>query len=325
MKTLKQRIIAIAALTCVAMSAFTSCSDKSSSSKHAAADVGSDKDIEIVTNEDGYMVAAPFQVITPEDGKVNLNGIDINAPDPTRAATTEKSDKTTTKVITLANGEEATEIVTELDENNQPVTEYVTVTDASGQVVTEAGGQPVTEAVVVTKAVPATETVVVSDSDATEAETKPADYQSKTETKYIFWMNIDKDIDFDFEGQFVKLTFQVKADAPNGEYPITIDPDISTVAGKSLNREINVLNGCVNVGGTATPQNITSDGISVYADNVSAKPGDTVDLYFNIKNNPGVAAVMMWFSYDANALECKKVVATGDFADIAIPQVGSQK
>ena len=80
MKTLKQRLIAIAALTCVAMTSFVSCADtsSSSSSSNTAADVASDGDIEIVTNDEGLMIAAPFQVITPEDGKVSFNDIDFN-------------------------------------------------------------------------------------------------------------------------------------------------------------------------------------------------------------------------------------------------------
>ena len=323
MKTLKQRLIAIAALTCVAMTSFVSCADtsSSSSSSNTAADVASDGDIEIVTNDEGLMIAAPFQVITPEDGKVSFNGIDFNAPDPTRASTTEAASETTgstaSAVVTDANGQPATEFVEVTDSNNQPVTEMVKVTDASGQVVTEADGKEVTSAVAVTQAVPVTEAATQGGNQATDA---------SQGSKYIFWIDIGKDVDFKFNGQFVKITFKVKDGTPDGEYPITIDPDISTVDGKSLNRQLNVLNGTIKVGGTIDPQEIKSDGITVYADNISAKAGDTIDYYINIKNNPGAAALMMWFSYDANALELQKVKACGEFADIAnAPEVGGSK
>ena len=345
MKTLKQRLIAIAALTCVAMTSFVSCADtsSSSSSSNTAADVASDGDIEIVTNDEGLMIAAPFQVITPEDGKVSFNDIDFNAPDPTRASTTEAASETTgstaSAVVTDANGQPATEFVEVTDSNNQPVTEMVKVTDASGQVVTEADGKEVTSAVAVTQAVPVTEAATQGGnqatdasqgnseaSEATQAQSSDSNYQSKTESKYIFWIDIGKDVDFKFNGQFVKITFKVKDGTPDGEYPITIDPDISTVDGKSLNRQLNVLNGTIKVGGTIDPQDIKSDGITVYADNISAKAGDTIDYYINIKNNPGAAALMMWFSYDANALELQKVKACGEFADIAnAPEVGGSK
>lgn len=331
MKTLKQRLIAIAALTCVAMTSFVGCADSSSSSKKVnTADVGSDDDIEIVTNGDGNMIAAPFQVITPEDGKVSFNGMDFNAPDPTRAAVTEAASQqsTATVIVTDASGQPATEVVNVTEADGQPATEIVKVTNSSGEIVTEADGKEATSSVVVTKVVPVTEAVTSgsesgsSASEATQGET--SNYESKTDSKYIFWFDINKDIDYKFEGQFVKITFKVKDGIPDGEYPITIDPDISTVHGESLNRKLNILNGSVKIGGTAEPQNVTSDGVTVYADNVSAKPGDTIDYYINIKNNPGAAALMMWFSYDSNALECQKVKACGDFADIAnAPEVGT--
>ena len=65
----------------------------------------------------------------------------------------------------------------------------------------------------------------------------------------------------------------------------------------------------------------------IYADNVSAKPGDTIDYYVNINKNPGMAAFMIWFSYDSNAMECLGVEACGKFEEISSrtsPQVGTK-
>lgn len=301
MKTIKQRIIAVAAFACVAASALTGCSDSSSSKKKEAL---SDDTIEIITNASGDWVASPFQVITPdESGKVNVNGVDINAPDPV------KEESSDTAVVTDSNGEPATEVVTVTDANGEPVTQVNTSVDKDGKEVTEIAN--VTEIVNVTEA-------------ATAAE-KPADYQSKTAQKYIFWLDIEKDIDYNFDGQFVKMTFKVKDNAPDGDYAVTIDPDVSSVAGVSLNKSIKKFNGTVRVGGDIEAADVSGvDGPAIYADKVSAKQGDTIDYYINIKNNPGCAAMMIWFSYDENALECiGSPKPYGEFAEVAASRATS--
>lgn len=310
MKNLRKRLIAIAALTCIAMTSFTcvGCSDsKSSGSSENAADVDlDDSPIELVTNENGAMVAAPFQVVRPdENGKINFNGVDINAPDPTQATTKKK-----TPVVY--------EVVTEAD--GQPKTEFVPVTDLNHQNVTDASGQVVTEAVTVTQA------VTQATSEAVSADDSGA-YKSDTESMYIFWIDIEKDINYEFEGQFLKASFKIKDDAPEQDYPVSISPDLSTVGGKSLNKDVKVYNGTIRVGGDIDKKSIPSDQFVIYADNVSAKPGDTIDYYVNINKNPGMAAFMIWFSYDSNAMECLGVEACGKFEEISSrtsPQVGTK-
>ena len=285
MKNFKQRLIAAAAFACVAAVSFTGCSSSSSSKTKETL---KDDTIEIITNASGDWVASPFQVISPDDGSVSLpNGIDINAPDPVK------------------NNESGTETVVVTDKKGEPVTEYVTVTDAKGEKATEDGGKEVTQAVTVTEKVTGVE--------------KPADYQSKTASKYIFWLDIEKDIDYNFDGQFIKMSFKVKDDAPDGDYNVTIDPDISTVGGVSLNKSIKKFNGTIRVGGDIEAADVSDvDGTAIYADKVSAKQGDTIDYYINIKDNPGCAAMMIWFSYDENALECvESPKPYGQFAEVA--------
>ena len=78
-----------------------------------------------------------------------------------------------------------------------------------------------------------------------------------------------------------------------------------------------MLNGTIKVGGTIDPQDIKSDGITVYADNISAKAGDTIDYYLNLKNNPGLAAILVWFYYDKNAMEVLSVEPAGEFLEVS--------
>lgn len=44
-----------------------------------------------------------------------------------------------------------------------------------------------------------------------------------------------------------------------------------------------------------------------------------------MKNNPGLAAVLMWFYYDSNAIEIEDVTAAGEFETFARPQTGEKK
>ncbi len=282
MNNLKKRIIALAAFMCVAVASFASCSSSKSSTDKA--DVAGDDVIAINTDANGNMVAAPLQDGSPESGILSIP--EINAPDPVKPA------------------EPETEYVPATDANGQAVTEYVPATDANGQAVTEAGGQVVTTALQVTQAV-----TVASTED---------DYVDDTQMRYIFWLDIEKDIDYKFEGKFVKVSFKVKDNAAERVYPITIDPDLSTVGGKSLNRSVKVVNGAIGVGKQVEAQDVSNiDGPVIYADKVNANKGDTIDFYISFDKNPGVAAIMTWVTYDANAFEWLGIKPCGEFEPIA--------
>ena len=285
MKDITRKLISLAAVCCVAVSA-VGCGKSSKSSE-----VEDDNSIEFYTNSDGNYVAAPFQVVRPDGGKVNFGGQDVYAPDPTKGT----------------DNEPATEVVAVTNANKEPVTEVVTVTEAGGQPVTTDGGAVVTQAVPVTTVVTKNPTI--------------DNYVSNTDMMYLFWMDLDDDVNYKFEGNFAKVTFRIRDNVPERDYPVTVSPDLSTIAGVSLNKSTLVKNGIIRVGGDIEPQDISDeDGLVVYAENKSAKPGETIDYYVGIKNNPGLAAVIIWFSYDANAMEYieDSAVPAGEFADIAV-------
>ena len=79
-----------------------------------------------------------------------------------------------------------------------------------------------------------------------------------------------------------------------------------------------MLQGTIRVGGNIDAQDVSGEnGFVAYGDNVSAKPGDTVDYYINLKNNPGLAGMLVWVYYDANAMDIKSIAPSGDFAGFA--------
>lgn len=300
MKKFANRIIAAAAVSCLALTSFVGCSNNNNSdsndsngeSNKTAVDNMAEHGIEVVTNESGNMVQIPFVNVEPDkNGKVSIApGMDVNAPDS----------------VMDPDAEPSTSYVAVVDDKGQPVTEYVPITEANGEQATEAGGKLLTTAIPVT-------TVVTSPAGNNDA----SDYVSNTKSMYSLWIDITDNVDYVFNDQFIKLTFKVKEDAPAKDYTIAIEPDLSNRKGQSQQYNATVLNGTIRVGSDIEPQDVSSyNNLVVYADNMSANPGDTIDYYINMKNNPGLVAVMLWFSYDSNALEFVRCQPAGEFANI---------
>ncbi|MBR2282919.1 MAG: hypothetical protein IJ874_00650 [Ruminococcus sp.] len=330
MKNLTRRITAAAVLLCIASSSVTGCSvvnrHKSSSSSSA--------------DESSAVLGYDFEWVVPEDDDTDVDPA-LNDPDPvadssesavtTKAGSSTSYEVATTAVkVTDASGNTVTtaQVVTQAD--GQPKTETQTVTDASGAAVTDAQGVKVTEVVTVTTIVEQTEIVNVTDNSGQNVtqpvsgsgsgtQTTPAaEYTPKNKGRYAMWLDISKDANFLFEGQFLKVTFKVKDDIPDGDYTIRVAPDLSDVTGTTIYPS-KVINGTLRVNnGDIDPVDVSSEtGMVIYGDNIACKQGDTVDFYINIKNNTGLVAFMVWVYYDANAVDILSNGTAGDFAEIA--------
>ncbi len=306
MSDISKKIIAVAAVACMAFSTVTSCSDKNagkgdSSSKSSSSEDADvfDNSIDSVKNEDDNIVAMPFQTgKSGEGGFTAPDAEDLEADDPVSGNSTADP-----------NAESSTEVEVVTDSQGEPVTEIVTVTDASGETVTDAAGEPATETVTVTKA--------SSGSSEKTTSVSAEDYVSSTDSMYCLWMDISKDENFVFNDEFIKITFKLKEDIPDRDYPVRFSPDLSSIAGVSIHPD-KVYQGTIRVGGDIEAQDVSSEtGFVAYGDNISANQGDTVDYYINFKNNPGLAAFLVWFYYDSNAMEVVKVSSAGEFAEIS--------
>lgn len=295
MKNFKKRLIALVSLTCVAFSAFTGCSEnensessKSSNSQSSNSEVSEEP-----------MTAMPFQWGSESDN-ITIDGVDINEDDPVKA---DRVDTTTSDDDSDADSEEtATGYVA-----GEPVTEIVTVTEANGEVATEADGQVVTEVKTITNATPEPTT-----ADAT------TEYISNTKGMYAMWIDISKNEDFVFDGSVIKVTFKVKDTAPDGVYNISINPDLSSIEGVTINPDT-IVNGSITVGdgSVAAADTSSMNGFAVYGDNVSAKQGDTIEFSINMKENPGLAAFCIWYYYDSNAFEIIDCTPDGEFSEVS--------
>ncbi len=291
----RKKAIALASVLCVAFSSLVSCLDKNSgktdnkndgSSATAAQTAGdsvqqttSDLEIDQIKNADGAVVGTPFQSGSLEDFAETGMPMkdDLDAADPT---------------------------------SKEPATEIVEVTEANGEKATDADGQTVTE--VVTKAPSAD------------------DYVSKTDKRYCLWIDISPDPDtekeykgvpitadgYAFNDQIIKVTFKIKENIPEKSYAVRFNPDFSSLRGVS--QKPKVIQGEIRVGSEIAAQDVSGEqGFVAYGDNISAKAGETVDYYINLKNNPGLAAMLLWVYYDSNAMEVQSITAAGDYAKIA--------
>lgn len=312
MNNFKKRLIALVALTCVALSAFAGCADKESDGDTSSKK--SDKSESSEVSEE-IMTAMPFQWGSGEDNGITIDGVDINEEDPVKA---DHVDPTKSSDTSSANNE--TENTTAYIAG-EPVTEIVAVTEANGEAVTEANGEPVTEVKTITNSTPEPTNGNNADTpnnDATSAENTTAEYVSNTKGMYAMWIDISKNENFVFNDSVIKITFKVKDTAPDGVYDISINPDLSSIAGMTVTPDT-IVNGSIKVGdGTSDVVDpSTMNGFAVYGDHVSAKQGDTIEFSINMKENPGLAALCIWYYYDSNALEVVDCVPDGEFAEVS--------
>jgi hypothetical protein len=293
MKDITKKIIAVLSVVCVAASCLAGCGSKGKSSetseeapKQYPLEIGSAQDANAITED--------------------KNKPDLNAEDPTQAS---------------GSVEDTTEIQDVTDAQGQPVTESVTVTDASGKTVTDAAGQPVTEMVKVTTIVKKSgggTSGGTSGSNNTTTQSGDSSYTTQQDGRYAMWLDISKDENFFFEGDFLHVKFKIKDNTPDGDYKIKISPDLSDVAGKAVYPS-KVMEGTIRVNnGTIQPADVSNEtGMVFYGDNVACKQGDTIDYYINVKNNSGLVAFVIWFYFDSNAMDFISAEASGEFEEIA--------
>ena len=159
----------------------------------------------------------------------------------------------------------------------------------------------------------------------TEETTSDDGYAGSMDSRYCLWIDIAENKDYVFNDDFIEVCFKLKDNIPEKDYPVRFITDFSTVNGNSLVPD-KVIQGNIRVGGSIEAQDVSSEtGFVAYGDNVSAKPGDEVRYRINLKNNPGMAAMLVWVYYDSNAMEVEKITPSGEFAELADNVVTGEK
>ena len=300
MKNMKNKIIALSVLTAFATAAFSGCADESSSS--------------LTSEEKDGLIKNKLTFSYDSD---STSSDDLDAADPTGAANSSSSDEL--QNIDNSNSESATQYVDVTDSNGAKVTTQVAVTDAAGKQVTDSAGKTVTTVVNVTKAVTASKS---NNSNKTQTTTSSGSSNSNYSANMVnfnaYWLDISKEKDFTFDGDFIEVEMKINENTPAGKYPINItNPQFSNFAATGAIYPATV-NGYIYVSQDPEQQDTTDNGkFTVIAQNVSGKPGDTVHLKFKMLNNPGLCAMNFNFEYDKNAVTIQNAYAAGDFVNIS--------
>lgn len=290
MTNFRKKAIALAAVACVAVTSAASCSKKQASSTNNGTSAGSNSSGQAASNN-----MPTLENIENASGAVVVTPFQTGSP-----ADIANLGLTAPNGIDLDSDDPQTKTTT------QAATEVVEVTQANGEKVTDANGAVVTEIV--------TKTTEASD-----------EYTSKTDSRYCMWLDISKDSDYVFNGDFIEVVFKLKDNIPNKDYPVRFNPDFASVAGKSVSPD-KVIQGNIRVGGDIEEQNVSSEtGFVAYGDNVSAKPGDEITYHINLKNNPGLAAMLVWVYFDTNAMEVEGIYPSGEFEKFAATATTGEK
>ena len=118
-----------------------------------------------------------------------------------------------------------------------------------------------------------------------------------------YWMDMSQFKDYVFDGEYLVANFKIKENAVDGIYPITIEW-LGFTNWECEEVSFTGVDGAIVVGGEASENEFNDDNTpQVMASNISGKAGDTVQVTFNIKNNPGVTGNIFRFGYNCDALE----------------------
>ena len=288
MNNFRKKAIALAAVICVALTSFASCAEPNSKSdtkestettKSADADNNNGSETETDANS--------------EDSKNNENK-DENGDNKTEDGKKDDKSDSDSQTPTLAHidNENGVSVITPF-QSGSPA-------DLAKAGITLPGGD-----------------VDLDSDDPTSKNEDGSGYVSKTDSRYCLWIDISKDQNYVFNGDFIDVYFKLKKDIPEKDYAVRFTTDFSSIEGASITPD-KIVQGNIRVGGSIDAQDVSSEkGFVAYGENVSAKAGDEVCYRISLKNNPGLAAILVWVYYDSNAMEVEDVVPGGEFADIA--------
>ena len=311
MKNNKRKFMILSIIAALALSSTVGCGDGKKK------DSSSDNSTTSTTVDPEKFIKQPVQFYFPTDSlEENATKSALEAEDPT--APNDGSDTETDPEDTDNNNssEPATKYINVTEANGQPATIFVDATEANGEKVTNSNGETVTQSVQATTAV-----VDENSNNNNNNNVDSSNYVPYMQESWAQWMDISKDEDYIFNGEFIEVTFKVKDNTPDGVYDVQItNPDFANYyKGGTEVIPDTVVDGKVYVNKDLEPQRefTDSDGFAVYGDHVAVKQGDEVKFLFYMNNNPGLVAMSFIFEYDRNAMDIVSCKTAGEFAEIA--------
>lgn len=287
MSNFRKKAIALAAVICVALTSFASCAEPNDNKKENTENTTQSAEID-ENNSDAVNVTDGENNNGNNNDNNNSNNDTANNNDGNGG----KSDSNNTPTLAHVDNENGQTIITPF-QSGSPA-------DLAKAGISLPGGD-----------------VDLDSDDPTSKNEDGSGYTSKTDSRYCLWIDISKDKDYVFNDEFIEVYFKLKKDIPEKDYAVRFKTDFSSIEGASLTPD-RIIQGNIRVGGDIEAQDVSNEkGFVAYGDNVSAKAGDEVCYRLNLKNNPGMAAMLVWVYFDSNAMEVEDVIPAGEFADVA--------
>lgn len=128
-------------------------------------------------------------------------------------------------------------------------------------------------------------------------------YNGTRTTMQAFWLDLSKESDYVFDGEYLVAEFKIKDNTADGIYPVTLDwLDFCNWNCDTI--KFTGIDGAVIVGGEAVENKFNDDSApQIMVSNASGKPGETVKVAISLKNNPGIVSNLLRFSYNSDVLE----------------------
>lgn len=293
MSNFRKKAIALASVICVALTSFASCAEPNSEKDKKDNTENTTQSAEVdANNSDAGNGADSGNANGNDSGNDSGNSSGNNNSADNKDSNGGKSDSNNTPTLAHVDNDKGNTIITPF-QSGSPA-------DLAAAGISLPGGD-----------------VDLNSEDPTSKNEDGSSYVSKTDSRYCLWIDISKDKDYVFNDEFIEVYFKLKKDIPEKDYAVRFKTDFSSIEGASLTPD-KIIQGNIRVGGDIEAQNVSSEnGFVAYGDNVSAKAGDEVCYRINLKNNPGMAAMLVWVYFDSNAMEVEDVIPAGEFADIA--------
>lgn len=175
---------------------------------------------------------------------------------------------------------------------------YVAKTDINGNAAVDGNGE--------------TQTDVYKDTGKMEYQ---LNYTPSIKSYQALWLDISQKADFVFDGNLLEYEVKVADDAPDGIYPVEVYyTDFSNYSANTDDnaaklRDVDMIKGYICVNKDAPEAEKPGDKMTISAESISVKPGDTARFNVRLDNNPGIVAFVVRLHYDSNIITVNKAAA----------------
>lgn len=175
---------------------------------------------------------------------------------------------------------------------------YVAKTDINGNAAVDGNGE--------------TQTDVYKDTGKMEYQ---LNYTPSIKSYQALWLDISQKSDFVFDGNLLEYEVKVADDAPDGIYPVEVYyTDFSNYSANTDDnaaklRDVDMIKGYICINKDAPEAEKPGDKMTISAESISVKPGDTARFNVRLDNNPGIVAFVVRLHYDSNIITINKAAA----------------